>query len=426
MRGDRLPTDPANWPLLNNYYVERLDSLRNIERFSETRNTDSLRTILQGAVWTVPRTVNAVAPTADQRCSPVQLGSSGAGVLAKNAYFVERAGVGNRRGLIVAVGTAEANTLNSVTSVSVGRFDAGHCVIEQQLLSTPPLRPVRVGIDADASNIVIAFSGYTQFYTVMWDAPTSVYAPLRAIASTNLIDDFRDGRLQSSSQLFWTDVALGSTTVRLFNVKEPSEITDAVADTGQPLKPLKTADAAAVCGDFAKTHGIDLKNEALWWELLAPDSDGANGRVYCLRVTSVKDSANSKLYSASLYGLSATAAAGAKEKDLPLINQLRLGASAPVQFRLNHRSGWMAFSDGRAWRAVPWSLDAFRAMASEVFKAENADKPQGCGRLDDDPQFNLPYNLILGDMICPRDAALKAASIAPAVAGTANGATAGP
>ena len=436
-KGRRLSTGPARWPLINEYYAERLDSLRNIERFSEARNTASLRTILQGAVWTVPPGAGN-APTADQPCSAGQLESSRGGALPKNAYFIERPGA-DGRGLILAVGTAEANTLNSVASVSLGRFDAGHCVIEQQLLSTPPLRPVRVGIDADASNIVIAFSGYTQFYTVMWDAPTGVYTRPRATASTDLMGDFHEGRLQSSSQLFWTDVALGSTTVRLFDV-EPSEITDAMANSGQPLKPLKTADAAAVCGEFAKTHRIDLKNEALW-ELRAPGSGGADGRVYCLRVTLLKDSANSKIYSASLYGLRATAAAGEKEKDLPLINQLPLGASAPRKFRLNDRDGWMAFGDGRAWRAVPWSLDAFRAMARgvlfEAIKAtpaaastENADKRQGCGRPDDDPQFNLPYNLILGDMTCPSDAELarprNAASTAPAVARTANGATAGP
>ena len=133
-------------------------------------------------------------------------------------------------------------------------------------------------------------------------------------------------------------------------------------------------------------------------------------------MTPSQGSAESTVYSASLYGLSATTAIGEKEKDLPLINQLPLGPSAPRKFRLNDRDGWMAFSDGGKWRAVPWSLDAFRAMARGVLlrlkaapaaaPTENADKRQGCGRPDDDPQFNLPYNLILGDMTCPSDTAL--------------------
>ena len=450
--GLALPTAPADWPLTNNYYAERLDALRKTERFSEARNTASLRTILYGAVWTVPGALGAGVPIPDLRCSVARPGPSGPELPAVNAYFFESPG-DKRRGLILAVGTADAYAPNAVTSVSVGRVDAGgRCVVEQQLLSTPPqkppLLPARVGITGDAINVVIAFTGYTQFYTVMWDSPTGADARLRATVSTDLMMDFRDGRLTSRRETFWTDIALGGSIVRLIDV-EPSAVSDAAVKGGQPLKPLAAdAGAAAVCAEFARTYEIDLHNEAVW-QVQAPGLGTGQGRAYCLRVTPIKDSAKATIYIASLYGTGATAAVGAT--DLPLINQLLLGASAPVEFRLDDRNGWLAFGDGRAWRAVPWSLNALRAMASEVFdpspspsaaaaasaavsfaaspaasagaSAVNAGKRQGCGRPGDDPQFNLPFNLILGDMPCPPDAALH---WAPSAAHAASAATARP
>jgi len=431
-QGRNLPTGPAAWPLLNSYYAERLDALRNTERFSEARNTASLRTILHGAVWTAPRTTAstpaapAAARTGDQHCRMTAQGLLDNGPSVPDAYFFERPGATHRRGLILVVGSAQASmpssvtTDTTVTTVSVGHIDSsGNCVIEQQLLSTPPqtppLRAARVGIASDASNIVIAFSGYTQFYTVIWDPPAGVSTRPRAVASTELGNDFQDGSLASNSQRFWTDVSLGRTTVRLFDL-EPSLISVAEAQGGLAFKAVQTLDAAAVCREFARTHEIDLAQEALW-ELRVPGHHDTDHRDFCFRVTTSKDGGGGTFYFGSLYGLTESAAAGQKGRNLPLINQLPLGTGAPVGFRLDLRQGWMAFSDGRVWHAVPWSLDALRAMADEVFRATavasapaaSAGNPaprQGCGRPGDDPQFDLPFNLILGDTPCPNDTLL--------------------
>ncbi|HWS27730.1 MAG TPA: hypothetical protein VN259_14305, partial [Xanthomonadales bacterium] len=122
--GRQLPTGPAHWPLVNRYYAERLDALHNSDRFSEARNTDSLRTILQGGVWTIQRAASDLAKTADQRCRTVQLGSNGDGIVpAQEAYFFERPGANDRRGLILDVGTVDVNTLSAAATVSVGRFE---------------------------------------------------------------------------------------------------------------------------------------------------------------------------------------------------------------------------------------------------------------------------------------------------------------
>lgn len=369
---------------------------------------------------------------------------SGTEKLADDAYFFRRPGTDQGSGLILA--TTDVNTPNEITSVSVGSLTRNICTIERQLLSTPPkgksLQPARVGIADDASNIVIAFAEYAQFHSVMWDAPTGFYAKPRATVSIKVIADLKDPRLPSSSNLFWTDVTLGNTTVRLFDI-EPSAITDVVAVSGQLLTHESLTARDPVCGDFAKTQGIDLTNETVWG-LRTKNSGGTDGQPYCLRVASFQDTAGSTVYSATLYGLRTTAAGVERDKDLPLINQLPLGANAPVEFRLNVHEGWMAFRVGIAWRAVPWSLDAFRVMAGKVFDAGSVDvknsppatsstvngnKRQGCGRPSDDPQFNVPYSLILGDMACPSDAVLKVVgrvvpASAPPAARTAGEATA--
>ena len=70
--GRQLTTSPAHWPLINRYYETRLKALRTTERFSEARNTESLRTILQGAVWAVPGKVNSLGRTGHQQCKAYQ------------------------------------------------------------------------------------------------------------------------------------------------------------------------------------------------------------------------------------------------------------------------------------------------------------------------------------------------------------------
>jgi len=138
---------------------------------------------------------------------------------------------------------------------------------------------------------------------------------------------------------------------------------------------------------------------------------------------------------------------------------LPLGDRAPREFRLETNEGWLAYTaDASAWRAVPWSLDAYRAMAAAVLvetddaptitrgggtptektvalkpaakpgtaSAAPAPPPSSapasaatppptaksapgkCARSRDDPQVSLPFALILGAAACPSDAELKA------------------
>ena len=454
--GLALPTEPADLPLVSHYYAERLDALRNTGRFSEARNTASLRTILQGAVWTVAAPVGAVPSASTPAPADVFCGLSLPGPLrseapAVSARFFERPGATEGRGLILAVGTADIYTPNAVTTVSVGRVDAGgNCFVDYQVLSTPPQKPslpaVRVGITADASNIVLAFGGYTQFYVVHWDSSTGANARLRATASTDLSAGFRDSRLPSQRGAFWTDVALEGQTVRLFDVEPSPAASDAVKSALElkPMGPGTPGEESGICAEFARGGEGRSVGETVWG-VQSParpaDERHPEAPAYCLRLTPFDESQDTVAYTVSLFGLESLAGTGGAKQNLPLIDQQLVGRTQPVAFWIDAVSGSLVYTDGQSRRVVPWSLDAFRRMAAPVFKAaapaaqagtiapNGASAPadpaprvtptkpgSGCGRLGDDPRFDLPFTLIVGDMRCPADAdlSLPAPAISPA------------
>ena len=458
-RGRRYTTGPATWPWVESFYADRLKALQSTERFSEARNIASLRTILQGGVWQLSGgTPGAGAGTAAP-CSTVQFGDAGGEARAEIATFMQRPGARDDAGLIFVSGMA---TKGNVAAINLGRREAnGRCTIERQLLSTPPQQPTRVGISSDAANIVIAFPGYTQFHSVVWDAPTGVYTRPRATVSTELSSDFREGVLASTPGRFWTDVALTrGLTVRLFDV-EPTSMGADVGAKGQALRPRDPASKGGdACAQFAGAD--DTENRATLWE--PTNAPAADERAYCLRTTPIDVtqsaySATTTLYSVSLFAATWTQGTEERAKDLPLIDQLPLGDRAPREFRLETNEGWLAYTaDASAWRAVPWSLDAYRAMAAAVL-VETDDAPTitrgggtptektvalkpaakpgtasaapvpppssapasaatppptaksapgKCARSRDDPQVSLPFALILGAAACPSDAELKA------------------
>lgn len=460
-RGRHLTTGPATWPWVESFYDDRLKALQSTERFSEARNSASLRTILQGGVWQLPGTAapDAGANAAPLQCSSVQFGP-GDEARAEVASFVARPGAGDRPGLIFVSGRG---TKSNVATINLGRRDepSGRCTIERQLFSTPPQQRTRVGISSDASNIVLAFPGYTQFHSVIWDAPTGVYTRPRATVSTELPADFREGLLPSTPGPAWADLTLTpGLAVRLFAI-EPAVVDAEWATRGKALRPrgaaAKTDDA---CGQF--TGADDTDNRAVLWEPAEPPPAGE--RAYCLRVTPIDvtyspDAASPPtLYSISLFA--ALPGVERRAKDLPLIDQLPLGDHAPREFRLDAQQGWLAYrGETGPWRVVPWSLDAYREMAAAVLvgaedaplstrgiglpansmtptvrpsasataeatapasSASAAPKPVPkppppksnatgqCGRVNDDPQASLPFTLILGTAACPSDADLKA------------------
>ena len=455
-RGRGLSTGPATWPWVEGFYADRLRALQSTERFSEARNIASLRTILQGGVWQLPSGAAAAAGAnaVAQPCSSVQFGDAGGDARAEIASFVPRPDAGDELGLVFVSGMA---TKGNAATINLGRRGpGGRCTIERQLLSTPPQQPTRVGISSDAANIVIAFPGYTQFHSVVWDAPTGVYTRPRATVSTDLPADFREGLLASAPGRYWTDVTLArGLAVRLFDV-EPSAVAAEPTAQARALRPR--AGAAPTSSDAcAKFVGADdTENRAILWEPAEPL--GAGERAYCLRVTPIDVTPSAYASIPTLYAISLFAAArdgGSEEraKDLPLIDQLPLGDRAPREFRLDPKDGWLAYrGDAAPWRAVPWSLDAYRAMAAVVLdenddvqpvitrgggapapaaapsvaassgaasqpapesakaatKAPTKAATGPCGRPRDDPQVSLPFALILGTASCPSDAELKA------------------
>ena len=430
-KGTGLKDGPAQWPGLGAYFGERLDALRNTERFAEARNTASLRTILQGAVWALPPVSQppgnaAAAPSGARPCASVVMETGRREPVAKTAVFFPRYGAQGRDGLVVARAAAEAAYPTAVKSISVGSIDAaGQCLIKQQLIATPQQQATRVGIAADAANLVIAFDQYTQFHTVMWDDPGGTHTRPRATVSSGV--EFAEGALPTQASRFWADVVLGDRTVRLFDV-EPSPVAAAQVASGAAMRLLAPGGGGSVCRAFAESHGVDLAVESVW-ELAAPapkDKD-AGRRAHCLRVASFNSGSGAVFHLASLYAIDPDANADDKGRDLPLVNQLALGESRPAEVRLDNRAGWLAFRDARGpWRAVPWSLATYREMGGEVLRAapaaaaaavasaaSAAGQPRHCGSADDDPQFNLPYDLILGNLPCPSDADLKQGAVSP-------------
>ena len=91
------------------------------------------------------------------------------------------------------------------------------------------------------------------------------------------------------------------------------------------------------------------------------------------------------------------------ERHLPLLGGLILGNELPTEYRMEAEEGWLAFKTNTGpWRAIPWSVDAWRGLAKDVFVPCKADENPKAGE-----QFRRAYRLILGSASAPPDRALK-------------------
>ena len=376
---------PAEWPVLNLVYADRLDGVLRTTLLGEVRNASALGTVLRGAAW--PHKASAADPSPSHLTEPVTCESVGVADPARNigprsARFFARAGSTSGGGLIV-VGASSGGGV----SLYAGRLqgDGRECRIEDQLLSTP-LEATRLALAADLSNVVVGFASYRQFYAVLWVDPNGVQLRQRAVVTRppDDTDDVAPGGinvnevelLAATARPFATDVVLGNTSVRLFDL-EPVPIT--TVDSMRALS-MALAVAASPCGVFAKASADVIRfgaSDALLETIVTEDGRSV---AYCLhlKAASYRSPKGVAPTLATLYRVRGAGDAHAVESQTPLFSELVLGAVPPDEVRLDTQAGWLAFrTGGRRWRAVPWGLTAWRELARGVFDADHQPAAEG-------------------------------------------------
>ena len=394
--GEGSSTGPAQWPLLNLMYGNRLDGVLRTTLLSEVRNASALGTVLRGAAWPLKAPGPDDSPTSVAEpvtCESVAVAELGRDIGPRSARFFARPGSANGRGLIV-VGTGSGGV-----SIYSGRLQGNgrECRIEDQLLSTP-LEATRLALAADLSNVVVDFASYRQFYSVLWVDPNGVQLRQRAVV-TRTPGDTDDaapggivvsavGLLAATTRPFATDLMLGDTRVRLFDL-EPVPITAADAMRTVPMEP---AIATSPCGVFARASAdvIRFTENDAWLETVV---SGRNENLaYCLHVkdASYRNPKGVAPTLATLYRVRGAGDGHVVESQTPLFSELVLGAVRPDELRIDAQAGWLAFrSGGRRWRAVPWGLEAWRELARGVFDADHMPVAEGM------------FSLIIGDEPVP-------------------------
>ena len=383
--GDGSSTGPAQWPLLNLVYANRLDGVLRTTLLSEVRNAATLGTVLRGAAWKLKAPGPAAAATAvadPVTCDSIVFAGPWRSIDPRGARFFARPGSTNGRGLIV-VGASSGGV-----SVYAGHLQGNgrECSIEDQLLSTP-LEATRLALAADLSNVVVGFTSYRQFYSVLWVDPNGVQLRQRAVVTRppDDIDAAAPGGivvgavelLGAIARPFATDLSLGDSSVRLFDL-EPVPITSGDALRVAAMEP---SGAASPCGQFAKASADVIRfreNDAL---LQTVTTEGSLGRVaYCLhlKTASYRSPKGVAPTLATLYRVRGGGAAHTIESQTPLFSELVLGPMRPDEVRIDTEVGWLAFrSGGRRWRAVPWGLTAWRELARGVFDADQKFAAEG-------------------------------------------------
>jgi len=275
----------------------------------------------------------------------------------------------------------------------------GHeCRIEDQLLSTP-LEATRLALAADLSNVVVGFASYRQFYSVLWLDPNGVQMRQRAVVTrppTDTDDAAPGGIVASAVELlgatarpFATDVTMGDTVVRLFDL-EPVPIATASA---MRAVAMDLAVAGTACGAFARASAdvIQFAEDDSLLETVVPGAAG-DKVAYCLhlKTASYRSAKGIAPTLATLYRVRGGVDAHAIESQTPLFSELVLGAVRPDAVRIDTETGWLAFaSTGRRWRAVPWGLAAWRELARGVFDGDQKSVAEGM------------FNLIVGGESVP-------------------------
>jgi hypothetical protein len=415
-------------------YRSRLDGLENTMLLGEGRNISTLRAVLQDAVWPVKKPTELMSwDSVEQK--QVRLSENHAGPPLSEPRFY-------RNPLKPGKVLITSQDPQSITVLVGDELTGGTVRPSNVLIATPPGEAVDVGIAADLSNLVLEFKDYVQVYAVLWDSPGRVEVRRRVTISKD-----KDGQpslarsgeardkavrlrhLRTAPADFATDVVMGQQTFRMFAL-EPSSV-EQLPSAGTLL--TKTQENS-VCGEFEKTirkkyRELQAKAQASQtpakeqmkassnmesperlrvWELSAGRGDG---RTYCLQVAPAPTGTPTTLL-ATLYGFRDRTHVSDTTKYVPLQGDIVLGATEPTEFRMDAAQGWIAFkhSDGR-WRAMPWSLTAWRGLAKAAFEPGRADKNP-----DEGQRLKLPYNLILGTdrKNVPNDEALRDALPTPA------------
>ena len=376
---------PAEWPVLNLVYADRLDGVLRTTLLGEVRNASALGTVLRGAAWPLKASaadLSASRLTEPVTCESVSVADPARNIGPRSARFFPRAGSTSGGGLIV-VGASSGGGV----SLYAGRLqgDGRACRIEDQLLSTP-LEATRLALAADLSNVVVGFASYRQFYAVLWVDPNGVQLRQRAVVTRppHDTDDAAPGGinvnevelLAATARPFATDVVLGNAAVRLFDL-EPVPIT--TVDSMRALS-MALAVAASPCGVFAKASADVIRFGASDALLETTVTEDGRNVAYCLhlKAASYRSPKGVAPTLATLYRVRGAGDAHAVESQTPLFSELVLGAVPPDEVRLDTQAGWLAFrTGGRHWRAVPWGLTAWRELARGVFDADHQPAAEG-------------------------------------------------
>lgn len=361
------PVEVLNW---NNLYRGSLIFIQNSLLLSETRNIASLSIVLKSAPWELREAKGVSSSKNTQRCvSGHQISIEGAPL--KNVPFYPSAQVKDDNGLILL----KNNKVIYVYSATMN--PSGHCILKDELLSAPPSETVRVGVDGDAENVVLEFSRYYQFYTIGWDDPEGITrAKLRVVIQKPPTQTFQlleeMTALNSARQSFATDVTLGEKTFRLFDTT--AQRVDGASweaiwkDKDEMQRVYKDAEKQANSGDCTKHLEKVIANQKQKptevWELSA-DKDKKGNRTHCMLVSIAP---GSPTYLATLYAISKQSFADDDKIHFPLFRDVNLGANSPTKYKMDIDSGWLAYeSTSNQWRAMPWSLNAWRGLAKPVF-----------------------------------------------------------
>jgi hypothetical protein len=285
-----------------------------------------------------------------------------------------------------------------VYMASMKKGNQDQCIISNTIFEVPNSSGVNgVGIDAALQNIVVSFDSYTQYHVVNWDDPIVPRVIPRAVV---YVVDAPKGiyGLPSRRSVFATDIAVGEQVVRLFDVN-PGPVDQAISGVVLKVPESKIVDLKnekSICATFVlgKKSG---ENEKVYGLEPSPTPKSQNDkRAICLIVTE-SHVGKGVLYVGEIFVFASMDAAKDKDKRLPVFENIVFGSKPPLDIRINRTEGWLAFRTEKegGWRAIPWTLDAWRCQAEGVFRPKIAKNMKTLSQL---PELSRPYLLIMSDV----------------------------
>jgi hypothetical protein len=371
---------------LVNWFGIRLNALVNAELLTEARASGSLRKVLVGVPWTLTEKSSDMPKPKFVDCQIEGI---------DEAKYIPMLGAADGTGLVLA----KRNSWGyGVYMASMSKGNPGHCSIRDAFFEVPNGSGVKgVGIDAALQNIVVSFDTYTQYHVVNWDDPLVPHLDPRAVVYVGGAPEGIHG-LPSRRSEFATDIAVGQQVVRLFDVN-PGPVDQAITRVVLKVPESKIVDLKnenSICSAFVL--GKELReNEKVYG--LDPSSTAKSQndkRAVCLIV---KEAYVGKgvLYVGEIFVFADMDAAKDKDKRLPVFENIVFGSKSPLDIRINRTEGWLAFRTEKegAWRAIPWTLDAWRCEAKRVFRRDVAENIKRHSQL---PELSRPYLLIMSDV----------------------------